>query len=167
MDLFYYIRMSGRPPTYNDDEHPTAARELAGNGKTLAEMAEVFGIGRSTIGQWVREHPLFAAALTLGRDDATDSVEHALFQRATGYTWKSEKIVIVSGGDGKGSHVERVPITEHVAPDPTAIKYWLGNRRPKDWKDKQSVEHSGEMAMPVLNIIMSPGPSDDEPIAVR
>lgn len=46
---------------------------------------------------------------------------------------------MVSGGQGMGSSVERVDITEHYPPDPAALKMWLNNRRPKDWADKQTV----------------------------
>ncbi len=137
----------GRPSQYDADEHPKAARLLVGNGKTLADMAETFGVERHAITRWQEAHPEFRAAIELGRQDACDRVERALFERATGYTWPSEKIVVVSGGQGCGSSVERVPITEHVPPDPTAAKFWLNNRRPEAWRDKQEIEHSGSIAV--------------------
>lgn len=137
----------GRPSQYDPDEHPKAARLLVGNGKTLADMAEIFAVERHAITRWQEAHPEFRAAIELGREDATDRVERALLERATGYTWPSEKIVVVSDGAGAGSHVERVKITEHVPPDPTAAKYWLGNRRPEAWREKQEVEHSGSIAL--------------------
>lgn len=152
--------MAGRPTDYDPKEHPAAARELAGNGKTQRDIAEVFEVNEHTIGEWKQRHPEFAAALALGKEDASDAVERALFQRATGYTWDSEKIVVVSDGGQAGSHVERVPIKEHVPPDVAAAKYWLGNRRGKDWSDKQQVEHSGTLSLEQLVAGVTKPPED-------
>lgn len=132
-------KKNGAPSPYSAAEHPQAARVMAGNGKTHANMAEVFGLERHTISDWINRHPEFAAAIALGKEDACDRAERALFERATGYTFPSEKIVIVSGGQGMGSGVERVPIMEHVPPDPVSLKFYLVNRRGKAWRDKTDV----------------------------
>lgn len=38
--------------------------------------------------------------------------------------------------------------TKDVAPDTTAQIFWLKNRKPSDWRDKQNVEISGEVNNP-------------------
>lgn len=134
--------MVGRPSDYNADEHPKAIRPLAAKWLPKTEIAETLKIDRVTLDRWLAKHPEFAAAYALGREDATDHVERSLFARANGYSHPSEKIVVVSGGQGMGSSVERVDITEHYPPDPAALKLWLTNRRGKDWSDKQAVEHT-------------------------
>jgi transcriptional regulator with XRE-family HTH domain len=136
----------GRPSVYHPEEHPLLARRMTAEGKTLADIAEAIGINRSTITEWRETHPIFSAAIKLGREDATDRVERALIERATGYTYPSEKIVVVSGGQGMGSSVERVKITEHCPPDTAAAKFYLSNRRPEDWKEKSEVEITGDLA---------------------
>lgn len=133
----------GRPTKYNPEEHPKLARELTGNGKTQADMAEAFGVARSTLEEWINAHPEFSVAIKLGREDATNRVERALFERAVGYSHPSEKIVVVSGGQGMGSTVERVATTEHYPPETPAALAWLKNKRPGEWKDKQVIEHEG------------------------
>lgn len=35
--------------------------------------------------------------------------------------------------------------TKEVVPDTTAQIFWLKNRKPTEWRDKQQVEHSGEI----------------------
>lgn len=132
----------GRPSKYDPDEHPRLARELTGNGKTQAEVAELFGVSRSTVEAWMVEHPEFRVAMLLGREDATDRVERALFERATGYEHPSEKIVVVSGPQGEGASVERLDTVERYPPDTAAIKLWLTNRRQVAWRERTEVEHS-------------------------
>ena len=36
-------------------------------------------------------------------------------------------------------------VTKQVSPDTTAQIFWLKNRRPDKWRDKQDIEHSGSM----------------------
>lgn len=36
--------------------------------------------------------------------------------------------------------------TKDVAPDTTAQIFWLKNRKPNDWRDKQEMQHSGTLA---------------------
>jgi len=36
-------------------------------------------------------------------------------------------------------------VTKEVQPDTTAQIFWLKNRKPLEWRDKQDVEHSGNM----------------------
>lgn len=131
----------GRPSAYKPGEHPAAARLLTGNGKTIADLAETFGVARSTVEEWQKNHPEFSASIDLGREDANRKVEQCLFQRATGYTFDSEKIVVVAQGEHMGSAVERVPIKEHCPPDVAAQKHWLNNRDPKNWKERTTTEH--------------------------
>lgn len=137
----------GAPTLYNPEEHPKAARAMAANGKTHADMAETFGVERHTVSDWINRHPEFAAAIDLGKQDATAAVERALFQRATGYSHPAVKILAVSGGQGMGSSVEQIPYTEHYPPDTEAAKFWLKNRRPAEWKDKQEIEHGGKFTL--------------------
>jgi hypothetical protein len=47
-------------------------------------------------------------------------VEQSLYQRAVGYSFKSEKVFCNKDGE-----VTRVPIVEHVPPDVTAQIFWL------------------------------------------
>lgn len=159
--------MTGRPSLYDPEEHPPLARELTGNGRTLADLAKAFGVARSTIEEWQKHHPAFSVAIKLGREDACDRVERALFERATGYSWDSEKLITVS--DGGGSHVERHPIKEHVPPDPAALKFFLANRRRKEWAERQQIEggDGGPLVVKIVRTSDAPGtlapPKMDEP----
>lgn len=138
-------RKTGRPSLYDADEHPRIARRVMGEGKTLSDLAEVLGVNRSTVDQWRTDHVEFSGMVELGRIDATDRVERALFERATGYSHASEKIVVLAGLD-----IERVPIVEHYPPDTAAALAWLKNRRSGEWRDRQQVELTGKVTIEQL-----------------
>jgi len=36
-------------------------------------------------------------------------------------------------------------VTKQISPDTTAQIFWLKNRKPKQWRDKQDIEHSGKI----------------------
>lgn len=38
-------------------------------------------------------------------------------------------------------------VTKEVVPDTTAQIFWLKNRRPDKWRDKQDIEHSGGLSV--------------------
>ena len=73
-------------------------------------------------------------------------VENALLKRALGYEYIEERVE--SGKDGNKKFIKTVQVTKHVPPDTTALIFWLKNRRPKNWRDKQQLEHSGSIEAP-------------------
>jgi len=153
----------GRPTVYDPDGHPKAARLLVGNGKTMVDLAQEFDVNPSTITEWKHEHPEFSAAITLGKEDQIKAGESALFKRATVFTCPAVKIMAVSQGPGMPSSVETVPYTEHYPPDTEAMKFFLKNKNPAEWREKQEVEHSGKMTLEqILAGSMTPT-SDEKP----
>ncbi len=123
----------GRPSVYKPDEHPPAIRILAGKWMPQREIAEEFGISPSTLTEWLRDHPELSAQYKLGREDCTDRVERSLEERANGYKHEAEKIVVARGV------VKRVKVVEQYPPDPTSMKFWLTNRRGKEWAEKSTI----------------------------
>ena len=138
---------TGRPGGYSEALLPVVVKACA-QGATDEEIAQLLGVSTRTVYRWAAEHAKFRQALKVGKDAADDRVERSLFNRAVGYSFDSEKIVTVS--DGKdGSHIERIPIVEHVPPDTTAQIFWLKNRRKDAWRDKQDIEHTGKDGGPI------------------
>ena len=137
----------GRPTKYDKVNTPKLAYAMALAGRTDDQIAEFLEINRDTLYDWKRKYPEFSDALKSGKEEPDDLVEKSLFARATGYTFDSEKIVVLSLGQGLGSETERVPIKEHCPPDVTAQIFWLKNRRPDRWRDKQEVEHTGGISV--------------------
>jgi hypothetical protein len=107
---------------------------LCERGAVDAEIAEFFDISPSTFYRWRNEHPTFADALVMGKEYADVRVERALYNRAVGYSYESEKLITVSVGNNMGSAVERHKIIEHVPPSEKAAIRWLESRKPKEWR---------------------------------
>ena len=131
-----------RPTDYNPEFHPEQTRNFCLLGYTDKELAKIFGIGESTWYKWLKRFVELREARREGKEVADAEVAQAFYKRAVGYSYASEKIVTLSIGEGC-SRVERVPITVVVLPDASAALKWLQNRRPKEWRDKVEVEHSG------------------------
>lgn len=113
--------------------------ELTAQGRSFEETAEIIGISTSTLYLWVNEKQEFSIAFREARAIADDLVEAALFQRAIGYKHKAQKWFQHEGHSWAEEYQEQYP------PDTKAAQFWLTNRRPKDWRDKQHIEHSGEI----------------------
>ena len=128
----------GRPTDYKP-EYAEQASKLCALGATDFELADFFDVDTRTIYRWKNVHDDFCQAVTCGKENADARVERSLYNRAVGYTFESEKVFQHQG------EIIRAPTTEHVPPDPGAAMNWLKNRKPDDWRDKQEVEHSGEL----------------------
>lgn len=125
---------AGRKSKY-DASMDKAAKELSRKGFTDKELAEFFGVTEQTLNNWKKQFPLFFESLKSGKSMADAKVEAALFQRAVGY---SVPDVHISSYEGV---ITVTPIIKHFAPDVTAQIFWLKNRQPKKWRDKQEIQH--------------------------
>ena len=127
---------NGRPTKYKPD-YAEQGYQYALLGYTDKQLAITFGIALSTLNKWKKEFSDFSDALRGGKNLADAEVAVGLFNRATGYSYQSEKILVVNG------IVERHLITIYLLPDANACLQWLRNRQPELWRDKQNVELSG------------------------
>lgn len=118
-----------RPTTYKP-EYVEQAAKLAQLGATDEEMAGFFKVTVRAFYKWKARYPELVQALKVGKDAADDRVERALYSRALGYSFPSEKVFCKDG------IVTRAKIVEHVPPDTTAAIFWLKNRRKDEWRDK-------------------------------
>ena len=126
----------GRPTKYDPKNSPRLAYAMALAGRTDRQIAEFMEIGESTLNLWKTKYPDFLESLKKGREEPDDQVERSLFERATGYVNRNAvKIFMPAGAD------EPVYATyhEHIAPDVTAQIFWLKNRRPDRWRERQEI----------------------------
>lgn len=136
----------GRPTKYNRELHPKLVKLAASKSWIDKEIAEELGISESTFYEWKKNHREFSEALKAGKKMIDQNVENALYRRAVGYEHTEEKIF---NNNGKPLVV---PTVKHYPPDTAAAFIWLKNRRPKQWRDKQEIEHSGEIKQKTFNV---------------
>ncbi|MEH3125556.1 helix-turn-helix domain-containing protein [Agrobacterium cavarae] len=115
-------------------EYAAQAEKLCEQGLTDKQLAEFFGVTDRTISRWKLDYPEFCQSLKAGKEISDDLVVRSLFQRAIGYSHPDVDIKVIDGG------VVKTEITKHYPPDTTAAIFWLKNRKPKEWRDKQEVE---------------------------
>ena len=112
-------RGGGAPPKYQPRFAQLAAVACQA-GFTDREMADLLGVSERTINTWKLRHVDFASALKSGKAPADERVVQSLYQRALGYDY-----------NGK-----------HYPPDVTACIFWLKNRCPEEWRDRQDQRHT-------------------------
>jgi len=115
------------------------------------------GIAYSTFREWKKKYSALSAALKKNKDIVDREVENALFKKAMGLCEIKEttfELVEATIIDPETYDIKTVPgtkiktVIKQVAPDTTAQIFWLKNRKPKQWRDKQDVEMSGSLNNP-------------------
>ena len=108
----------------------------ARDGLTDEQIAHNMGITVKTLWVWKNKYGKLCNALKKGKQVVDTIVENALLKRALGYRY--DEVTIEDG-------IETKRVTKEVQPDTTAQIFWLKNRRPDKWRDKQNVEVSGSL----------------------
>lgn len=132
----------GRPTKYKE-EYVEQGYKLCLLGATDKDLADFFDVEESTINNWKVSFPEFLESIKKGKMQADANVADRLYQRACGFEHDSEEIKVVANGSNMGSSVERVSVRKIYPPDPVAAIFWLKNRQPGKWRDKQEVEQTG------------------------
>lgn len=114
----------------------------ARDGLTDEQIAHNMGISMATLYNYKKEYLDISEALKRGKTVADIEVENALYKRAIGFTYTETKTEIGDFGEKKVTKTVKTAL-----PDTTAQIFWLKNRKPKAWRDKRDVEHSGGVAV--------------------
>ena len=113
------------------------------DGLTDEQIAkDKIGIGVRTLYEWKDRFPQIMQALKDGKEIPDREVEAALYKRATGYEFEEvtkewdatcEKMIVTKR------------VKKHIPPDPTSIIFYLKNRKPDQWINKDKLEVSGSI----------------------
>lgn len=144
-------KKKGRPPMYAEwltEEALEQVKEYAQQGLINKEIANKMGVNTATLYEWQNRFPDFADAIKKGKKVIDEQVENSLLKRAIGYQYEEE----TWGKNHDGDMVVVKKVLKSQAPDVTAQIFWLKNRNPKEWRDKQEIlnGHNGS-----LNVEMS------------
>lgn len=132
----------------------------ARDGLTEEQIAHNMGVSYSSLKNWKNEHLAILTALKKGKEVVDREVENALLKRAKGFT-TTEQVVsskkVVEYKDGKRvkeiSEPCVIEVEKYYPPDTTADIFWLKNRKPEQWRDKQNMELSGEGKVMIVDNI--------------
>jgi hypothetical protein len=120
----------GRPSSFKD-EFIEQALMLSKLGATDKELASFFDVSEVTLNAWKKSHTEFLKSLKDGKLLADARVSNALYTRAIGYELNDK----------------------HYPPDTTACIFWLKNRQPEKWREKQEQDQPTDLLDKVSELI--------------
>lgn len=144
----------GKYEEWLTDEGLLLIEGWARDGLTDEQIASNMGIGTTTLYRWKSDYREIRESLKKGKEIVDRQVENALLKRALGYQYEEVTHEAVLNPETKKNElVITKVVTKEVQPDTTAQIFWLKNRKPNEWRDKQQVEHSGETGVRIINDI--------------
>ena len=134
----------GGAPTLYKDEYAMQVEKLCLLGAIDSELADFFNVCEATINNWKNDYPEFLESIKRGKQLADANVANRLYNRALGYSHEEDKIF-----NDQGSPLI-VPTVKHYPPDTTAAIFWLKNRQPAKWRDKQEIDNNIKIEQPLF-----------------
>ena len=119
--------------------HEEEILEACNNGADMKSLANFLGIGLTTITRIKKEYPKFKELVQKGNKVADEAVAAALFKRAMGYDAEDTITEVKVSQDGSAQTTYVKKCKKHIPGDTTAMIFWLKNRMPDKWRDKQEM----------------------------
>lgn len=160
----------GRKPKYCRAIVLKICDEIAA-GATNKEAAELGGISEGIFYDWINRKPEFKESVKKAHEahdkNAVAQVKASLFKRAIGYKIQETKTEFAGTKDGQIYVKHQVTVDKEIAPDVAAAVFWLCNRDPANWKNKQNTSIDGSIGVqgdaPVIMFGSGASEVDDEP----
>lgn len=128
-----------------EGDNLTKIQAWARDGLTDEQIAHNMGISYSTFKEWKKKYAAFSATLKKGKEVVDMEVENSLYKSAMGFD--VEECTYERRFNKKTGEYEMVctkKVTKHIPPSNTAQIFWLKNRKPDVWRDKQGDESNAE-----------------------
>jgi hypothetical protein len=150
--FYYAIKVVSRMAKgkYQEWLEPEGLLRIEGwarDGLTDEQIAQNMGVAYSTFRTWRDKYSALSAVLKKNKDVADRQVENSLFERALGGTHEVRKTFKVKEKyyDDHGKLCEKEKLVQatdevYIPGDTTAQIFWLKNRKPDKWRDKQEYE---------------------------
>lgn len=120
----------------NEEQIASACRDGADN----AGLAKLLGCGKTTLSKLIKNYPQLKELIKVTKKVADDRVVSALYKSALGYEVEETTTEVALNKDGTGTTTMVKKTKKHIASDTTAAIYWLKNRRPEEWTDRQKID---------------------------
>ncbi|WP_426428650.1 helix-turn-helix domain-containing protein [Staphylococcus equorum] len=122
---------------WNTSEKLVLIEGWAKDGLTNEQIAHNMGIHRATLNKWQKKSNNIDDALKRGKEVVDREVENSLHKNAVGFHYIEQQVTDTG---------EIVNLKKYSKPNTTAQIFWLKNRKPEQWRDKQNIEHDGAIA---------------------
>lgn len=145
----------GRPRQYEERFNKMAFVACSEGGFIDKSLGKLFGVSDRTINRWKKDYPEFCQSIKSGKDIANcNTAENSMFKIVNGFSYNEtfKKSVTVKDKEGnpiinnktgcvKTKMVTVKTIRKTVAPNQKAGEFWLRNRDPERWPNKQTIDH--------------------------
>lgn len=111
------------------------------NGNTDKTIAEKLGVCEKTLCNWKTQYKAFAEIFHTTKEIRLGELIHSAFKQATGYDYE-EDVVTKMG--------EVVTVRKHQPGNATLVMFMLQNKLPDEYKDRRSVQLSGDKENPLF-----------------
>ena len=119
------------------------AFQLMSEGLREVDLAKVLGVSPASIANYKLAHPEFAKAIKDGKKPTDTQVEGSVAKAARGYDYEEREYE----RNAKGRMVLKKITVKHKPADATLAKFWLINRKPTEWRDKQDHDHAVKVSI--------------------
>ncbi|PHJ51297.1 hypothetical protein VF02_37930, partial [Nostoc linckia z1] len=123
----------GGAPTKYKAEYADQVYKLCLLGATDKEIGDFFNVCETTINNWKLGYSEFLESISRGKVQADAEIGGKLYQLASGFEYKEQSF----GENGEGSF--NITNVRYNVPDFRAVRFWLMNRHPDKWREKQEV----------------------------
>ena len=126
----------------------TKIQGWARDGLIEKQIAKNMGVAESTLRNWKNIFPEIAEALRKGKEVVDREVENALFKSALGFMQKVKKPVRIREVEYDPKSGKKIRESEkwvqveeevYIPPQVTAQIFWLKNRKPDQWREKNDL----------------------------
>jgi len=156
-----YKTKRGKYHEWLTDEGLIKIEGWAMDGLSDEQIAHNIGIVPSTLYEWKKKYSEISEALKKGKEIIDRQVENALLKRALGFEYEETKKIQEKDANGK-DRIRIEKFTKTMAPDTGAIAFWLKNRKPAEWRDKQNLEVEGNLDISNMDKLITDYLSDDD-----
>lgn len=121
---------------------------LAAQGLTIVQIAHCIGWSEETIHAKKKKHSEFSESIGRGQSKGIQIVTNSLIKKAKGFNYKEIHEEARLDTDGKVTKHKKV-IKKKVPPDTNAQIFYLKNRDPQNWRDRQDHNISGDVVIKI------------------
>ncbi len=150
--------MAGAKTKYDINTFPLLAENYARDGLNDEQIAKKLGIAVSSFYNYQKQHIEFMEAIKRGKAPVDFEVENSLLKRAKGFEYEevTKEVEVLTNGEFKVKSIKTVK--KYTPPETAAMAFWLKNRQPKKWRDRQEIDHAstdGSMSPTATSITVS------------